>query len=484
MPFCSFSEGAAMFDVTPIENMFLLEYLPGAPGDALRVYLYARMLCLHPELGAGIGDIAKALSMEEDDVQEAFAYWERNGLVEKLSDRPPTYAMRMLHSESFHDQRSREVIRYKELRSTVNKLFEERGLVHEKQFQLLIDWIEDLHYTEAAALKLLEFELKQPGGKKPPAVFNRADKRAIAWSERGISTVEEVEGAIRYEGRISELASVVTTQLSLYRAPTVSELECVRRWVGEWNVTEQDLLDACAETTKSRAPSFAYLDSILQKRRQQGDGETFRQVKRVLEELGRTGTKPTPEQMRMYQGWLEQGFDGQTILLAAAQCAQKGMSTFEKLSWMLSEWGGAGARSYDQARAYLAERQQVKAEAAELLKRAGLGGEPGQSTLSHYEKWKARYPAELIDCAAELARDKAHVLSYMDKLLAGWEQEGIATPEAARTRHAQVAGAARASEASKQAAPANFQQRSYTREESQSVYFDLAKYYAKEDEGK
>ena len=75
MPFCSFSEGAAMFDVTPIENMFLLEYLPGAPGDALRVYLYARMLCLHPELGAGIGDIAKALSMEEDDVQEAFAYW-------------------------------------------------------------------------------------------------------------------------------------------------------------------------------------------------------------------------------------------------------------------------------------------------------------------------------------------------------------------------------------------------------------------------
>ena len=72
----------------------------------------------------------------------------------------------------------------------------------------------------------------------------------------------------------------------------------------------------------------------------------------------------------------------------------------------------------------------------------------------------------------------------MDKLLAGWEQEGIATSEAARARHAQVAGAARASEASKQAAPANFQQRSYTREESQSVYFDLAKYYAKEDEGK
>ena len=37
MPFCSFSEGAAMFDVTPIENMFLLEYLPTAPEGFLRV---------------------------------------------------------------------------------------------------------------------------------------------------------------------------------------------------------------------------------------------------------------------------------------------------------------------------------------------------------------------------------------------------------------------------------------------------------------
>ena len=31
MAFCSFSKDSAMFDSTPIENMFLLEYLPTAP---------------------------------------------------------------------------------------------------------------------------------------------------------------------------------------------------------------------------------------------------------------------------------------------------------------------------------------------------------------------------------------------------------------------------------------------------------------------
>ena len=482
MPFCSFSEGAAMFDVTPIENMFLLEYLPDAPGDALRVYLYARMLCLHPELGTEIGDVAKALNMDEDDVQEAFLYWERNGLVEKLSDRPPTYAIRMLHSESFHSQQNRELIRYKELRALVNKMFEERGLVHEKQFQLLIDWIDDLHYTETAALKLLEFEMNQPGGKKPPAVFKRADKRAIEWSEKGIRTVEEVEVAIRFEGRISDMASLVMTQLSLFRAPTMKELECVRRWIEELGVSERDVLDACEETTKSRSPSFAYIDSILQKRKMQAENAYFQAVKDVLDKLGAVGMKPTDKLMGTYQSWLEQGFEAQTVQLAAEQCAQKGMNTFEKLEWMLRKWENAGVRSHEQAQLYLAERQRVKAEAAELLHRAGLSGEPGQSALSYYEKWKAHYSAALINYAAELAQGKPHVLNYINKLLTEWEKSGVTTPEAARAQHAQVAGAAR--EAAKSSAPVNFQQRSYTQEESQSVYFDLEKYYAEEDEGK
>ena len=37
MAFLSFDRGAAMYDATPIENMFLLEYLPSAQDDCLRV---------------------------------------------------------------------------------------------------------------------------------------------------------------------------------------------------------------------------------------------------------------------------------------------------------------------------------------------------------------------------------------------------------------------------------------------------------------
>ena len=89
MAFLNFAEGAAMFDSTPIENLFLMEYLSTAPEACLRVYLYARMLALHPELGGDMAETARFLRMEEQTVYDAFAYWERQGLARRLPTSPP-----------------------------------------------------------------------------------------------------------------------------------------------------------------------------------------------------------------------------------------------------------------------------------------------------------------------------------------------------------------------------------------------------------
>ena len=37
MSFCTFADGAAMFDATPIENLFLTEYMYEAPAAAPRL---------------------------------------------------------------------------------------------------------------------------------------------------------------------------------------------------------------------------------------------------------------------------------------------------------------------------------------------------------------------------------------------------------------------------------------------------------------
>ena len=86
-----FDERFAMFDITPVENLFILEYLPSAKGDYVRVYLYGLMRCYHPEQDMNLDRMSHELNMTQEEVLSAFRYWERRRLVRRISDKPPKW---------------------------------------------------------------------------------------------------------------------------------------------------------------------------------------------------------------------------------------------------------------------------------------------------------------------------------------------------------------------------------------------------------
>ena len=91
MAMFSFDEQAALFDVTPLPNQFILNYLPEASGDAVRVYLFGLVACYHHEAISDLQQMARELNMTEDDIRAAYRYWERKGLVQRVADNPPQY---------------------------------------------------------------------------------------------------------------------------------------------------------------------------------------------------------------------------------------------------------------------------------------------------------------------------------------------------------------------------------------------------------
>ena len=474
MPFCSFSDGAAMFDVTPIENMFLLEYLPTAPEGYLRVYLYARMLCLHPELGGEIGDVARALRMGEEDVFSAFSYWERQGLVERLSDRPPTYAIRPLKGGSMQTEMDRDYYKYREFNASMQDLFGAQ-LLHPSQYEMANDWLNVLGLSQEAVLKLLAYEIRR-GSKQPAAVFKRANKRAAEWADRGIRTLEDVESAIAADDGVYAMAEAVLKQFAIHRKPTLNELDCARRWVDEWKLTQEDVLSACALTTKSRSPSIAYLDAILKEKVLSGDSRSFKRLQEVFRELG-SAALPTKSQVQAYEKWIELGFEPESVELAAARCARKNWHSFERLEEMLEQWHEAGVHTLTQVELYLEKLKQAYVETKQLLGAAGLSRSPSADDIRRYENWKGRHAAELIHYAAQCSRGMGKPVLYMEKLLSEWEKSGVTTVGAAQAQHAQ---ATEKKPAAQQGSPVNFQQRSYTKEESEKDYFDLEKFFAEE----
>lgn len=476
MAFCSFSKHAAMYDATPIENIFLLEYLPTAPDDFLRVYLYARMLCLHPELGGDLEDVAKALRMDRDTVFNAFAYWEQQGLVERLTDRPPTYAILPVKYDTVCklNEMDRDYYEYRDFNSALQSLFGSQHLLHPKQYKAANDWLNVLGFSQDAAIKMLEYEMKCPGGKDPAAVFKRADKRALEWADRGIRTAEDVEKAIAYDSRVYSLADKVMKQFSMRRKPTMNELDCVRRWIHDWKLSDEEVIAACGQTTASRSPSIAYLDAIL-KARQEGKEEYFDETKAALREMGAYDTRPTADDRKVYEALRKAGFEDETILLAAAQCRRKHKHSFEDLEWMLGKWGEAGVFTAGQAKRYLADMKALTAELRQVMGKAGLTRYPTKDDMDRYTAWKEKFSAGLIDCAAEFSAGTAMPMRYMDKLLSAWEQEGVSTPEQARANRGRKA----------EAAPkADYQQHNYTQDDYKDFFNDPLKDFAEGSDDK
>jgi len=474
MAFCSFAKDSAMFDSTPIENMFLLEHMPHLPDDCVRVYLYARMLCYHPEMGGDTAEIAKALRMEENAVLDAFHCLEQQGLVTKMSDRPPTYTFLPLNNgtAACHTDDMRRHLDYN---FAILKILDVTS-ISSKHTRMTYDWLDVLGFSQEAALEILKYEKKVAGHFSPGTIINHANKRAFEWAERGIHTPEDVQRAIAYDDRVYAMAHAVLKQLAISRKPTDNELDLVRRWINEWNLSEQEVLAACVHTTKARNPSIAYLDAIL-KEQAGGGNPHYQALKAILQELGSTAA-PTPDQQKKYAAMLEQGFEPETILMAAVRCASKNKHRFEDLEWMLESWGKSGVYTRAEAEKYVSEMQQATAQMRTLLEITGSTRSPNPDDLIRLNAWKQKHSMEIIRYAAECARGMDKPVLFMEKRLGEWEKAGATTIEAAR--NVKAAGRAAAAAPEK-----NYQQHTYTDADfGEDFFYNPANDYSKGGDGK
>lgn len=473
MPFCSFSQSAALYDATPIENLFLIEYLPLAPDGFLRVYLYARMLSLHPNLGGNLEDVATALNMSPDAVYNAMTYWERQGLVRRLSDAPPTYEILSIRGDRASDPMEEDYYTYRDFNARLQALFPAEVLIGPKQYGMANDWLTILNFTQDAAVRMVEAQIQKSRSKKPDPgrIFKKADEQAAAWSERGIKTLDDVNRALETEGLTERVASAVLKRLSIARPATMDELKLVKVWVKEWNLSEDEILKACAETTKSRTPSLQYLNSILETRRL-GGGALFEGAKEVLKELmGPTSAAPTPDQVRSYSAMLARGFEPEAIRVAAIQCNRKNKRRFEELEWMIDKWAGLKLFTADAAEAYVRDMNRTLESVREILALCGSQRRPQMDDLEKYNAWQKEHSDALIRYAAECARGMHLPMKYMDKLLTDWKKAGISDLESARAEH--ESHASRTSEEKPNPA-LNYAQRRYTEQDFADFFEDLS----------
>lgn len=446
----AFDEQFAMFDITPVENQFILEYLPGAKGDYVKVYLYGLLCCYHPKSGKDLSDLCRELSMNEEEILSAFRYWERRGLIRRIQDRPPIWQYVNIKQLSLSGEINVPDPDYVRFSRELENCFDGIRDFHGSETAACYEWKEGLGLPDEVILMLL-MHMKNTRGKS--FKIRDAEKVALLLAEEKAYTIEEAEHVLARDQAVNAGFKKVLRKLGMRFNPSDANLSLYRKWTQDWHFT-QDAIEAACDSMETSSPSLALLDTILEKTYRATGGSNRILVREDLEEseqrrkglkeiMNETGLRgaPTPSQQKLYVQMREL-YPQSIILLAAKECAAKQLDLNSVLK-LLQSWKDRGFTRDEEIEEHISAFHDKEEFLKSLRKKWSVhGNEPGQKAFELLEKWENElgFSREMILLSADLAFEAKKPIAYMDKTLCHWAEEGIRTPDDIRLEQERNSG--------------------------------------------
>lgn len=365
---CVFSKQAAMLGVTPVDNIFLCEYMPKAPEGYVKAYLYGLMQCSEPY--ADSEDMEKALGCTSEFLEEAFAYWQRAGLVSIIAGSPLTvnylspYRMGREASTGVPTQERRELV------EELSKIFGTRALSG-NELRHIFDWIDVFSFEEGAVKELCAYCAAKKGAR---VSINYMDAVAKAWADIGVTTLEKAKKHVVEESETTGGAQKLLGHLRISRRATADELALYEKWTKGWGFDEESIFALCAQMTGAQRPSFKYLDTVLESYRRNGsvkpeDIDKYLKRRDAANELARLILKraavdraPRGQEAEEVERWLNAWEMEPEALLYAAELCQNESSPFSRIRTLVTDWHAAGVRHMADAREYTEKNGVFKAK--------------------------------------------------------------------------------------------------------------------------
>ena len=396
---CRFSIEAQHLEATPVDNTFLLEYMPRASHIQLRVYLLGLMQCRYP----GFADLSldETLGCREEDVIDAFAYWQREGLVRVFSAEP-------LEIEYLSPiQRATQPMlvpgRHSTLVQAVQALFAPRTL-KSSELRRLYDWVEVFQLEPDAIVELVTYCLNRKG---TAVGIKYIDTVARNWANAGVRTAEDARTqAQSYEERTGG-AAVILQQMGLAPKPSKDQLAIYEKWTNEWGFSLDAILAACPALLNAERPNFAYLDGVLNRLQQENvldaveitarftlQAQQASTAQQVFTKMGLARTANLGQRKEL-QDYLDAGLSLEILLYLAEQAADRvnPLAQFRRLAKNCAE---QGAVTFEQAQ-----------EVASRCTQAQSGGKKTPDAMNYTQKQYSQTELQHVYISLDSEKEEA-----------------------------------------------------------------------------
>ncbi len=422
-----------------LDNVFILELMPFAPESYTKVYIYGKMLAEGNSGSDNTPDrMAKLLGMTEDDVMQAFAYWEQQGLV-RISAVPPyeiEYTPVRYTRPSLKAYSKKKFTAFNEM---LMKMFPNREFLP-SELNEYYAVIEDCHMDTDAMLSVIAYCARLKG-KSVGWKYITTVARNLA--SEGCRTTDEVEAKLSSCDIISSDVAKLFKVLKIRRAQDFEDVRLYRKWTEEMGFSPAAVLSVAAGVYGE----MKGLDTLLTRYHADGltdlrDIEEYKTnranllslTKELLAHLDVRYNHLDYYAETYVKEWLKAGFDAAALMTVADYCFRHEKKSCEKMSAVLKECAEDGATSADAVKARFGSENKFDAAITALLRKAGVSGDVTSRDRDSYNIWTNYWhiPEELLSLAAERSMGEANPRVKMHSLIKSFRENGVTDIEAAK----------------------------------------------------
>ena len=255
-----------LFSETTIPDVFFTEYLPQAPGDYVKVFLYITFISKYGK-DVKFNDMSKKLALHINVIQDALKYWESVGVLTK---KTTGYILNNLREIELHnlykpkvalsaediEKNTQNQYRAKAV-ETINTSFFQ-GMMTPSWYSDIDLWFKKYLFDEQVMIALFNYCYK-----KSALHRNYLQTVADAWAKNGIKTYSDLEVYSENQTKLQKIKTSISKKLGLARPLTEYETAYVEKWTVEYNYPLEVIEIALKKTTSKANPSFDYINSII-----------------------------------------------------------------------------------------------------------------------------------------------------------------------------------------------------------------------------
>ena len=426
MALCSFSSSLSMNSSTLIDNTFINEFLPAAPDNAVKVYIYGLTLCSNPNIDDNsLNTMSTALHLTEDQIYEAYCYWQQMGLVQIIEKSP--FEIKYLSTrESSGSNKIRAKAKYKDFNEQIQMILSGR-MISPSEYNEYYYLIETQHFEPEALIMIIKYCTTI---KTNDIGYAYIVKVAKSFGEQGIKTVTALEEKLLEQERSSiEIKNILKT-LGLNREADLDERNLYLKWVNNFGFTDGVIKEVAK--LQNKKGGMNKLDETLSKLFEQKlfsieEIEAFSKEKDLMYTIARKVTSTLglyyqnlESVVEIYiKDWLTKGYDEETLALLSTYCFKQDIKSLSLMNEIVLKLYKLGIVSINAINQYIAGVVSTDNAIKEILNTLGLLRRVNSSDRDYYKTWTEDWNFEnnIIILAAEKSKNASSPIRYMNRLL-------------------------------------------------------------------